>query len=92
MMKKFLWSAAFVFTLSTLVFAQNLSPEVKWQIERINLISKIAELENQVKALQLQIEYAKIRQDVEKANPGFTWDPKTGKFSPVGAPSVGDLR
>lgn len=92
---------AFVISLGLVGFATT-GPELtevqKLRIERINLVNENsalakenAELKLQIAGLKVSIERISLQNDIETANPGFTWDPATGQFAPKG-PSDGELR
>lgn len=80
----------FVLAVATVGFAQKpaLNAEQQLRIERLNLINENAtlkkqnlELQQQLTALQVQVEKDRIKASVEEGNPGFTWDPTTGVFT-----------
>lgn len=89
-MAKIVTTFAVVISLAAVGFAQGpeLTSEQKLRIERINLVTRVSQLEKenadlkvQLSSLQVAIERAKLQGDIEKANPDFVWDAQTGKFT-----------
>lgn len=96
---KILVIMAIVLAVSVVGFAEpELTDLQKLRIERINLLNRNIELEKenaglriQLQALKVAIDRAQLQDDIEKANPGFVWDPATGAFTAKELPN-GDIR
>jgi hypothetical protein len=91
---------ALVCSLGLVGFAKSqpaLTEVQKLRIERLNLVSEIttltkenADLKVQLAGMKVSLERLQLQQDIERTNPGHTWDPATGQFAPKGPD--GELR
>lgn len=99
-MSKIVITVAVIVSLGLVGFASS-GPELtdiqKLRIERINLVNENLALQKensdlrlQVAGLKVSLEQASLQKDIDGANPGYTWDPKTGQFTPKETPG-GDL-
>lgn len=100
-MAKILVTCAFVVAVATVGFGQPgpaLTSEQNLRVERLNLLQRIVQLEKenndlkqQLVAVQVHNERNRLKSEAEQANPGFEWNPDTGKFTQKEPPG-GDLR